>query len=64
MKDLVDRLYEQVLVLRCQTGDGAAFGELVERFAIRSQYCVRTLLGKESRHSPLEARRDRIVRPP
>ncbi len=30
MNDLADRLYEQVLVLRCQTGDGAAFGELVD----------------------------------
>jgi RNA polymerase sigma-70 factor, ECF subfamily len=47
MNDLTDRLYEQVLVLRCQTGDGAAFGELVERFAARLRYFVRTLLGKE-----------------
>ena len=47
MNDLADRLYEQVLVLRCQTGDGAAFGELVERFAARLRYYVRTLLGKE-----------------
>ena len=49
MNDLADRLYEQVLVLRCQTGDGAAFGELVERFAARLRYYVQALLGKERR---------------
>jgi RNA polymerase sigma-70 factor, ECF subfamily len=47
MNDLAERLYEQVLVLRCQTGDGAAFGELVERFTARLRYYVRALLGKE-----------------
>jgi RNA polymerase sigma-70 factor (ECF subfamily) len=47
MDELADRLYEQILVLRCQTGDGAAFGELVERFAARLRYYVRTLLGRE-----------------
>jgi RNA polymerase sigma-70 factor, ECF subfamily len=49
MNDLADKLYEQVLVLRCQTGDGAAFGELVERFAVRLRYYVQSLLGKERR---------------
>jgi RNA polymerase sigma-70 factor (ECF subfamily) len=49
MNDLFDRLYERVLVLRCQTGDGSAFGELVERFAMRLGYYVQTLLGKERR---------------
>jgi RNA polymerase sigma-70 factor (ECF subfamily) len=47
MDELADKLYEQILVLRCQTGDGAAFGELVERFAARLRYYVRTLLGRE-----------------
>jgi RNA polymerase sigma-70 factor (ECF subfamily) len=47
MNDLADKLYERVLVLRCQTGDGAAFGELVERFADRLRYFVRSLLGRE-----------------
>jgi RNA polymerase sigma-70 factor (ECF subfamily) len=47
MNELADRLYEQVLVLRCQTGDDSAFGELVERFAVRLRYFVGTLLGKE-----------------
>jgi RNA polymerase sigma-70 factor, ECF subfamily len=47
MNDIADSLYQQILVLRCQTGDGAAFGELVERFAARLRYYVRALLGKE-----------------
>jgi RNA polymerase sigma-70 factor, ECF subfamily len=47
MNELADRLYVQILVLRCQTGDGAAFGELVERFAARLRYYVRSLLDKE-----------------
>ncbi|HEX7899571.1 MAG TPA: sigma-70 family RNA polymerase sigma factor [Planctomycetota bacterium] len=33
--DELDRLYERVLVLRCQAGDGAAFEELVVRYAPR-----------------------------
>ena len=49
MNDIADSLYEQVLVLRCQTGDGTAFSELVERFAARLEYYVRALLGKERR---------------
>jgi RNA polymerase sigma-70 factor (ECF subfamily) len=47
MNDLTDRIYEQVLVLRCQTGDSAAFGELVTRFAARLRYYVQTILGEE-----------------
>jgi RNA polymerase sigma-70 factor (ECF subfamily) len=53
MNDPTDRIYEQVLVLRCQTGDSAAFGELVERYSARLRYYVRTLLGKE-RHADAE----------
>jgi len=33
-----DRLYERVLVLRCQAGDEAAFAELVQRYAPRLRY--------------------------
>jgi RNA polymerase sigma-70 factor (ECF subfamily) len=47
MTDFADKLHERVLVLRCQTGDGTAFGELVERYAARLLYYVRTLLGKQ-----------------
>ena len=49
MNDLADRLYERVLVLRCQTGDGEALGELIERFRVRLRYYVQALLGKERR---------------
>ena len=33
--DELDRLYERVLVLRCQAGDGKAFEELVVRYSPR-----------------------------
>lgn len=46
MKDRADRLYENVLVLRCQTGDESAFAELVDRYAQRLRYFVRKLLGE------------------
>jgi|SRR5579884_135485 len=39
-----DRLYERVLVLRCQTGDEAAFAELVERYQPRLRYYLRKML--------------------
>ena len=40
--DDLDRLYERVLVLRCQAGDEAAFAELVGRYAPR----LRTFLSR------------------
>jgi RNA polymerase sigma-70 factor (ECF subfamily) len=49
MGDLADKLYERILVLRCQTGDGLAFAELVERYAVRLRYYVGTLLGNRRR---------------
>jgi RNA polymerase sigma-70 factor (ECF subfamily) len=33
MQDEADRLYQRVLVLRCQAGDEAAFSELCQRYA-------------------------------
>lgn len=39
-----DRLYERVLVLRCQAGDEAAFTELVERYQPRLRYFLRKML--------------------
>jgi RNA polymerase sigma-70 factor (ECF subfamily) len=45
MTDPAERLYERVLVLRCQAGDEAAFAELVERYAPRLRYYLRKLLG-------------------
>jgi RNA polymerase sigma-70 factor (ECF subfamily) len=44
MTDSTDQLYEQTLVLRCQTGDEAAFAELVERYQPRLRYYVRKML--------------------
>jgi RNA polymerase sigma-70 factor (ECF subfamily) len=44
MTDTTDRLYETLLVLRCQTGDEAAFAELVERYQPRLRYYLRKML--------------------
>lgn len=44
MTDAVDRLYEQMLVVRIQSGDERAFAELVERYHDRLRYYVRRLL--------------------
>src|SRR6478609_133311 len=44
MTDGPDRLYEQLLVLRCQTGDEAAFAELVARYGPRLHYYLRKML--------------------
>jgi RNA polymerase sigma-70 factor (ECF subfamily) len=44
MSDLTDRLYERVLILRCQTGNAAAFAEIVERYDRRVRYFLRKML--------------------
>jgi RNA polymerase sigma-70 factor (ECF subfamily) len=44
MTDTTDRLYETLLVLRCQAGDEAAFAELVERYQPRLRYYLRKML--------------------
>jgi RNA polymerase sigma-70 factor (ECF subfamily) len=44
MIDRADQLYERVLVLRCQTGDEAAFAELVARYSPRLRYYLRKML--------------------
>jgi len=41
--ELAERLYERLLVVRCQTGDGIAFGELVRRYAPRLRYYLRKM---------------------
>ena len=43
MTDL-ERVYEQVLVVRCQAGDEAAFADLVARYAPRLRYYLRRML--------------------
>jgi RNA polymerase sigma-70 factor (ECF subfamily) len=45
MIDDLDRLYERVLLLRCQTGDHAAFAELIGRYQDRLGGYPRRLLG-------------------
>jgi RNA polymerase sigma-70 factor (ECF subfamily) len=45
MSDAADRLYEHLLVVRCQTGDPMAFAELVARYRPRLRYFVTKLLG-------------------
>src|SRR5687768_7988913 len=44
MTNSVDRLYEEVLVLRCQAGDEAAFAELVQLYQPRLSYYLRKML--------------------
>jgi RNA polymerase sigma-70 factor (ECF subfamily) len=46
MADLEKRLYEQVLVLRCQTGDETAFAQLVERYGPRLRYYLHKTFGR------------------
>jgi RNA polymerase sigma-70 factor (ECF subfamily) len=48
MGDRVERLYERLLVVRCQTGDEAAFAELVALYAPRLGYYLKKLLGDPS----------------
>jgi len=48
MTDITERLYLRVLVLRCQSGDAAAFEELVERYSPQLRYYLRKLLESEA----------------
>ncbi len=47
MTDPTDRLYERLLILRCQAGDPAAFADLVGRYTPRLRYFVRKLLNAD-----------------
>jgi RNA polymerase sigma-70 factor (ECF subfamily) len=49
MTDTADRLYETVLLLRCQAGDEAAFAELVGRYQARLRYYLRKMLRDTNR---------------
>jgi RNA polymerase sigma-70 factor (ECF subfamily) len=46
MTDPEMRLHEQVLVLRCQTGDESAFAQLVERYGPRLRYYLQKVFGR------------------
>jgi RNA polymerase sigma-70 factor, ECF subfamily len=43
-----ERIYEQILVLRCQAGDEGAFEELVGRYSPRLRYYLGKMLGVTS----------------
>jgi len=45
MSDEAGRLYERVLILRCQAGDEAGFEELLGRYGARVGYYVGKMLG-------------------
>lgn len=49
MSDEAERLFERLLVLRCQTGDEDAYRELVGRFGPRLRYFLRKLVGRSDR---------------
>jgi RNA polymerase sigma-70 factor (ECF subfamily) len=51
-----DRLYERIVVLRCQAGDETAFAELVARYSPRLRYYLRKMLG--SSHTAEDALQD------
>lgn len=53
MNDQPQRLYERLLVLRCQTGDEAAYRELVERHTPGLRYYLRKLLPRCDRADDL-----------
>ena len=46
MADPEKRLYEQILVLRCQTGDETAFAQLVKRYGPRLRYYLQKAFGR------------------
>ena len=46
MGDPEKQLYEQVLVLRCQTGDETAFADLVGRYGPRLRYYLQRTFGR------------------
>ena len=48
MKNLKARLYEQTLILRCQTRDDAAFEEIVRLYEAPLRYYLRRITGEGS----------------
>jgi RNA polymerase sigma-70 factor (ECF subfamily) len=54
VRDEIDRLYERVLVLRCQAGDGTAFAELVESYHARLGGYLARLVGEAAAADALQ----------
>ncbi|HEY2841883.1 MAG TPA: sigma-70 family RNA polymerase sigma factor [Pirellulales bacterium] len=50
----IDRLYEKLLVLRSQTGDNAAFEELVVRYSPGLRYFLAKMLGNDHADDALQ----------
>src|SRR5438105_997030 len=48
MSDAAERLYERVLVVRCQTGEAAALAELMARYAPRLRFYLRKMAGDDT----------------
>ena len=46
MSQDAERLYDRLLILRCQAGDPDAFHEIVDRFGPRLRYYLRKLLSR------------------
>jgi RNA polymerase sigma-70 factor (ECF subfamily) len=44
MNSAIDLIYEQLLVLRCQTGDRSAFGEIAQRYSPRLRHYLGSIL--------------------
>src|SRR5215216_3158111 len=53
MTNDAERLYEHLLVIRCQTGDEDAYRELVGRFGPRLRYYLTKLIGRLDRADDL-----------
>ena len=53
MKDLKARLYEQTLILRCQTRDEAAFQQIVQLYDAPLRYFLRRITPDETFSSEL-----------
>src|SRR3954469_963996 len=47
MSDAAERLYERVLVVRCQTGEPAALAELIARYAPRLRFYLAKMAGDD-----------------
>jgi len=48
MSDAAGRVFEQLLVLRCQTGDEAALGELIARYSPGLRFFLRKMTGNDA----------------